>query len=211
VKANDVSANNKDSELSVGLPLDERPIFDLTTISPPSTPSRVAIRANSGIVSGESPGFLENPVYPLNSAPPSQMIPSLYDGIIKEAPSFAKNPVHPLNYVASGQIFPRLYDTTATEPVSLATNLVYPLNYVGPGQTHPSLYHATNTEAPSFITSPIYPLNYAMSGQATPSFYNAVDTEAPILSNETFSSAHTSLCNTTSWGTPVFSDGRNHP
>ena len=204
MKANDVSANNKDREPSVGLPLDERPIF------PPSTPSRVAIRANCGIVSGESPGFLENPVYPLNSAPPSQMIPSLYDGIIKEAPSFAKNPVHPLNYVASEQIFPRLYDTTAAEPVSLATNLVYPLKYMGPGQTHPSLYHATNTEAPSFITSPIYPLNYAVSEQATP-LYNAVDTEAPILSNEAFSSAHTSLCNTASWGTPVFSDGWNHP
>ena len=106
----DVSASNKDQELNIGLRLDKRPISDstdtvqsteeATTILPPSTPSRAIIRADSHIVSGESSGFSDNPVYPLNSAAPSSTISSHYNVTIKEAPSFATNPAYPLKYMA---------------------------------------------------------------------------------------------------------------
>ncbi|KAI9715691.1 MAG: hypothetical protein M1812_005843 [Candelaria pacifica] len=216
MNANDASGSNRDPELNMGLPRDERRIRDsmdggqstedATTIFSHSTPSRATIRASSLMVSGESPGFLDNPVYPLNSAAPRQMIPSLYDITIKEAPSFATNPAYPLNYVALGQISAPSRKAATAEAPSFATDLAYPPSYVASGQTLPSLYNASTAEAPSFVASPAYSLNYA----STPSLYNALDEEAPILSNKVFGSVHPFLCNTASWGTSVFSDRWGH-
>jgi hypothetical protein len=63
-------------------------------------PPPVVIRESSSILCGESPGFSDNPVHPLNSTTYGQAIPLFYDGITKEALSFINNPVCQLNYVA---------------------------------------------------------------------------------------------------------------
>ena len=185
------SANSQDSELNMKIPLDEHLILqsteDLTRVF---TPSKRTFHTNSHIHNGESPGFSDNPVCPLNSAPPIQMILSFYNVTMKEAPIFATNPAYPLNYAASEDTFPSFCDTAIASTASLPINRAYSSIHMASGQTISSLYKASNAEAPSFLSSPAYPLNYAVSELSTASLYNTVDEEAPILSNEAFSSVH---------------------
>ncbi|KAL9125622.1 MAG: hypothetical protein Q9217_005198 [Psora testacea] len=210
-------ADDKDSELNGDQHLDRSPTLnpinavllteDLTTMFPPSTPPAVAMCESSIIISGESPGFSNNPVYPLN-AEHDQLVPSSYIATVNEAPSFADNPAYLLNHMSAGHALPLPCDANATNGSSLGTNLVHsPYNVLHAQTLHP-FYNTANAEAPSFMTSPANPLNDAVFGQPTPSLYNAVNRKAPVMSNKVFGWASQSLSNSASLGSQFFS---GHP
>ena len=150
-------ADNTDSELNETSKLKDRAMLNSTgiaqaveegtpTFSPSTLPPLAICDSSGSILCGESPGFLDNPVYPLNSATHGQAIPLFYNVTMKEAPIFSNNPTCQLNDVAPGQMLPSLCDANTTE-----TALIYPPNYIVPGQTLPSYHNATNAEAPSFM------------------------------------------------------------
>ncbi len=135
----------------------------------------VAIRTINATLSGESPGFLENPVNPLNSVGSGQIIRSQYDEFIQEAPSFSNNPLYLLNHVNPVQTLPSLNVTITEGAPGFAINPAYALNYVAPSQTLPTFYNMGGEKAPI--------LSNEAFGHAHPLLYNNVGWEAPAFPN----------------------------